>query len=143
GLQVLTWKDGKPVVGADGKPVLAAASHEPTMKELMSHTGGFGYGLCCTNPDMPNWNPVDEAFAKTGVLASANLAEMIGQIKNIPLTYDPGSRWYYSASVDIQGYIVQKLSGQKSGEYLKQHIFAPLGMDDTSFSASEANKPRF
>jgi CubicO group peptidase (beta-lactamase class C family) len=142
GLQVLTWKDGKPVM-KDGKPVLAAASHEPTMKELMSHTAGFGYGLCCVDTKMPNWNPVDEAFAKTGVLVSANLEEMIGKIKDIPLIYDPGSRWYYSASVDIQGYIVQKLSGQKFGDYLKQHIFTPLGMNDTAFYVAEPNVPRF
>jgi CubicO group peptidase (beta-lactamase class C family) len=135
GLQVLTWKDGKPVM-KDGKPVLAAASHEPTMKELMSHTAGFGYGLSGDDP-------VNNAFRDTGVLASANLEEMIGKIKDIPLIYDPGTRWYYSAAVDIQGYIVQKLSGQKFGEYLKQHIFTPLGMNDTSFFVTEANVPRF
>ena len=135
GLQVLTWKDGKPVM-KDGKPVLAPASHEPTMKELMSHTAGFGYGLSGDDP-------VNNAFRDTGVLASANLEEMIGKIKDIPLIYDPGTRWYYSAAVDIQGYIVQKLSGQKFGEYLKQHIFTPLGMNDTSFFVTEANVPRF
>jgi CubicO group peptidase (beta-lactamase class C family) len=135
GLQVLTWKDGKPVM-KDGKPVLAPASHEPTMKELMSHTAGFGYGLSGDDP-------VNTAFRDTGVLASANLEEMIGKIKDIPLIYDPGTRWYYSAAVDIQGYIVQKLSGQKFGEYLKQHIFTPLGMNDTSFFVTEANVPRF
>lgn len=135
GLQVLTWKDGKPVM-KDGKPVLAAASHEPTMKELMSHTGGFGYGLSGDDP-------VNNAFRDTGVLASASLEEMIGKIKDIPLIYDPGTRWYYSVSVDIQGYIVQKLSGQKFGDYLKANIFTPLGMNDTSFFVTDATKPRF
>ncbi len=136
GLKVLTWKDGKPVMGADGKPVLAAASAEPTMRQLMSHTAGFGYGLSGDDP-------VNNAFRDSGVLTSANLEEMIGKIKDIPLIYDPGSRWYYSVAVDIQGYIVQKLSGQKLGEYLKQHVFTPLGMNDTAFYVTEANKPRF
>lgn len=136
GLKVLTWKDGKPVLGADGKPVLAAASHEPTMKELMSHTAGFGYGLSGDDP-------VNTAFRDTAVLASANLDEMIAKIKDIPLIYDPGTRWYYSVSVDIQGYIVQKLSGQKFGDYLKANIFTPLGMNDTAFFVTDATKPRF
>jgi CubicO group peptidase (beta-lactamase class C family) len=134
-LQVLSWKDGK-VEMKGGKPVTVAASHEPTMKELMSHTAGFAYGLSGDDP-------ANAAFRDTGVLTSANLEEMIGKIKDIPLIYDPGSRWYYSVAVDIQGYIVQKLSGQKLGEYLKANIFTPLGMNDTSFFVTEANKPRF
>jgi CubicO group peptidase (beta-lactamase class C family) len=135
GLKVLSWKDGK-VEMKGGKPVLVDPSHEPTMKELMSHTAGFAYGLSGDDP-------ANSAFRDTAVLASANLDEMITKIKDIPLIYDPGSRWYYSVSVDIQGYIVQKLSGQKFGEYLKTNIFTPLGMNDTSFFVTEANKPRF
>jgi len=141
-LKVITWKDGKPVL-KDGKPVLADPKSAPTMRQIMSHSAGFGYGLCCTDPKGPNYNPVDEAFVKEGVLVSANLDEMMTKIAGIPLIYDPGTRWSYSASVDIQGYIVQKLSGQKFGEYLKANIFTPLGMNDTSFFVTEANKPRF
>jgi len=143
GLKVLTWKDGKPVIGADGQPVLADPTRPPTMREIMAHTAGFGYGLCCTQPDAPNYNPVDEAFVKDGVLVSANLDEMMTKIAGIPLLYDPGTRWSYSVSVDIQGYIVQKLSGQKFGDYLKTNIFTPLGMNDTSFFVTDATKPRF
>jgi len=136
GLKVLSWKDGKPEIGPDGKPVLAAASREPTMKELMSHTAGFGYGLSGDDP-------VNTAFRETAVLAAGNLDEMITRIKDIPLIYDPGTRWYYSIAVDIQGYIVQKLSGQKFGDYLKANVFTPLGMNDTAFFVSEDRKQRF
>jgi CubicO group peptidase (beta-lactamase class C family) len=135
GLKVLAWKDGKPEMQG-GKPVLVAASAEPTMKQLMSHTAGFGYGLSGDDP-------VNSAFRDTAVLASKDLEEMMTKIKDIPLIYDPGSRWYYSVGVDIQGYIVQKLSGQKFGEYLKANIFTPLGMNDTAFFVSEDKKPRF
>jgi len=135
GLKVLSWKDGKPEMKG-GKPVLVAATAEPTMKQLMSHTAGFGYGLSGDDP-------VNNAFRDTAVLASKDLEEMMTKIKDIPLIYDPGSRWYYSVGVDIQGYIVQKLSGQKFGEYLKTNIFTPLGMNDTAFFVSEAQKPRF
>ena len=136
GLKVLSWKDGKPEIGPDGKPVLAAASREPTMKELMSHTAGFGYGLSGDDP-------VNTAFRETAVLTAGDLDEMINRIKDIPLIYDPGTRWYYSIAVDIQGYIVQKLSGQKFGDYLKANVFTPLGMNDTAFFVSEDRKQRF
>jgi CubicO group peptidase (beta-lactamase class C family) len=135
GLKVLSWKDGKPEMQG-GKPVLVAASAEPTMKQLMSHTAGFGYGLSGDDP-------VNSAFRDTAVLASKDLEEMMTKIKDIPLIYDPGSRWYYSVGVDIQGYIVQKLSGQKYGEYLKANILTPLGMNDTAFFVSADKKPRF
>jgi CubicO group peptidase (beta-lactamase class C family) len=142
-LKVITWKDGKPVMGKDGKPVLADPKSPPTMRQLMSHTAGFGYGLCCNSPKAPNYNPVDEAFVKQEVLASKDLDEMMKRIEGIPLIYDPGTRWSYSAAVDIQGYIVQKLSGQKFGDYLKANVFTPLGMNDTSFYVHEEQKARF
>jgi CubicO group peptidase (beta-lactamase class C family) len=141
-LKVLTWKDGKPVM-KNGKPVLADPSKPPTMRQLMSHTAGFGYGLCCTDPKAPNYDPVNAAFVKEGVLASKDLDEMMTKIEGIPLLYDPGTKWSYSVAVDIQGYIVQKLSGQKFGDYLKANVFTPLGMNDTAFFVSEAQKPRF
>ena len=134
-LQVLTWKDGKPVMKG-GKPVLAKASRPATMRELMSHTAGFGYGLGGTDP-------VNNAFRDQKVLASANLDEMIAKLKDIPLLYEPGTRWSYSVAVDIQGYIVQKLSGQKFGDYLQSNILTPLGMNDTSFTLTDDKKARF
>jgi len=134
-LQVLTWKDGKPVMQG-GKPVLAKPTRPATMRELMAHTAGFGYGLGGTDP-------VNNAFRDQKVLASANLDEMITKLKDIPLLYEPGTRWSYSVSVDVQGYIVQKLSGQKFGDYLQANIFTPLGMNDTSFTLTEDKKPRF
>lgn len=136
-LKVLTYDSaGKLVLNKDGTPQLSDPRTAPTMRQLMSHTAGFGYGLCCDDP-------VNKAFRDTAVLAAPNLDEMMKRIETIPLLYEPGSKWSYSAAVDIQGYIVEKLSGQKFGEYLKQHVFTPLGMNDTSFYVSEANKPRF
>ncbi len=135
-LKVLTYDAAGKVVMKGGKPVLADPKSAPTMRQLMSHTAGFGYGLCCEDP-------VNAAFRDTGVLTSANLDEMMTKIEAIPLLVDPGTKWLYSASVDIQGYIVQKLSGQKFGDYLKANVFTPLGMNDTSFFVTEANKPRF
>ncbi len=98
----------------------------PTMRQLMSHTAGFGYGLA-------DQHPVDKLYREKGVLAANGLADMIKRTAEIPLMYQPGTQWYYSSAVDIQGYIVEKLSGQKFGEFLQQRIFKPLKMTDTAF----------
>jgi CubicO group peptidase (beta-lactamase class C family) len=137
GLKELTYdKDGKVITDHDGKPVLATPKRPPTMKELMSHTAGFAYGLSGNDP-------ANEAFRKEGVLASKNLDEMMTKIAGIPLLYEPGTKWSYSAAVDIQGYLVQKLSGQKFGDYLKQHVTGPMGMADTAFYITPDRKARF
>jgi CubicO group peptidase (beta-lactamase class C family) len=137
GLKDLTWdKDGKAVIGADGKPVLTSPRKPATMRQLMSHTAGFGYGLAGDDP-------VNKAFRDERVLGSQNLDEMMKKIAAIPLLYEPGTKWSYSVAVDIQGYLVQKMSGQKFGDYLKQHVTGPIGMTDTAFFVSPDRKVRF
>ena len=137
GLKELTWgPDGKVVIGADGAAVLAAPKKPATMRQLMSHTAGFGYGL-------GGDDPVNKAFRDQRVLASADLDEMMKKLTTIPLLYEPGTKWSYSVAVDIQGYLVQKLSGQKFGDYLKQHVTGPMGMTDTAFYVTTDRKPRF
>jgi CubicO group peptidase (beta-lactamase class C family) len=136
-LKELTWgADGKAVMGADGRPVLATPKGPATMRQLMSHTAGFGYGLSGDDP-------VNKAFREDRVLGSKDLDELIARVASIPLLYEPGTRWSYSVAVDIQGYIVQKLSGQKFGDYLKAHVTGPIGMTDTAFYVTPAQKPRF
>ena len=137
GLKVATWgADGNMVVGADGKPTLTTLKRAATMRELMSHTAGFGYGL--TDRD-----PVNRAYRDQGVLAASNLDDMVRKIGGLPLLYQPGEKWFYSVAVDLQGYIVQKLSGQKFGDYLKAHVTGPLGMSDTMFYVTPDRKGRF
>jgi len=136
-LKVLTWdKDGKVATTADGKPVLASPKKPATMRQLMSHTAGFAYGLSGDDP-------ANKAFRDERVLGSQDLDEMMKKIAGIPLLYEPGTKWSYSVAVDIQGYLVQKLSGQKFGDYLKAHVFGPIGMTDTAFYVSPDRKARF
>jgi CubicO group peptidase (beta-lactamase class C family) len=59
-----------------------------------------------------------------------------------PLLFDPGERWHYSTSTDVVGKLVEVVSGQKLEDYFRQHIFAPLKMDDTSYNVPEAKGPR-
>jgi len=123
-------------VDAVGNPVLEDPLHPPTMQELMTHTAGFTYGIFGNTP-------VDKMYQKAGVMESKSLQEMIDKLAKIPLLYQPGSRWVYSVSVDVQGYIVEKLSGRSLPDFMRQHIFDPLGMMDAGFFVPPEKRSRF
>jgi CubicO group peptidase (beta-lactamase class C family) len=119
-----------------GEMELAPLTRQPTMRELLNHSAGFGYGLSGNDP-------VNNMFRDRNVLAATDLNDMIARMADIPLLFQPGEEWYYSIAVDIQGYIVEKLSGQRFGEFLDEKIFTPLGMNDTAFYVQEADRSRF
>ena len=75
-------------------------------------------------------------------LTGASLNESIPALKDIPLTYQPGTQWVYSISVDVQGYMVERLSGMSFGEFLQTRLFEPLGMVDTGFYVQPGNHDR-
>src|SRR5918994_2621084 len=79
----------------------------------------------------------------TGVDGAQPMQSMIDKLGKIPLLHQPGERWHYSVSVDVQGYLVEKLSGQPFPEFLKQRIFDPLGMKDTAFFVPPEKMNRF
>jgi CubicO group peptidase (beta-lactamase class C family) len=122
-------------VDANGTIATEDPLHAPTMRELMTHTAGFSYGSGTT--------AADKMYNEKGVLHSASLNEMIEKLATIPLIYQPGTRWVYSTSVDIQGYIVEKLSGQTLPEFFREKIFEPLGMRDTGFFVPAEKMERF
>ena len=110
----------------DGQPILEAPAHPPTMGELMSHSAGFTYGLFGNTP-------VDKMYRANNPLEAPSLQAMIDRLSTLPLLYQPGTQWVYSVSVDIQGYLVEKLSGKTFPEFLRTRLFEPLGMVDTAF----------
>jgi CubicO group peptidase (beta-lactamase class C family) len=120
---------------ANGNPVIVDAGRPPNMRELMTHTAGFGYGLV-------KGNPVDNEFRTDKVLRADGLHDMIQKIAKIPLLYQPGTNWSYSVAVDIQGYIVEKLSGQTFGAFMAENIWKPLGMKDTGFQTPPGGASR-
>jgi len=122
-------------VDADGKMILVDPDHAPTMRELLTHTAGFSYGNGKT--------PADAMYHDLKVMQSANLQEMIDKLAKIPLLYQPGQGWLYSASMDIQGYIVEKLSAQSLPDYDRDHIYTPLGMKDAGFFVPQDKRSRF
>jgi CubicO group peptidase (beta-lactamase class C family) len=111
---------------ADGTPMLTAPSHAPTIGELMSHTAGFTYGFFGNTP-------VDKLYQADSPLGAPSLKAFIDKMAKLPLVYQPGERWVYSVAVDIQGYLVEELSGRPFPEFLRTRIFEPLGMPDTGF----------
>lgn len=115
-------------VDAAGQPILTPLSRPPTMRELMTHTAGFAYGIA----DDPN-SPADQAYYQAGVLQSGSLEELVRKVSTLPMFSEPGQLWRYSVAADIQGYIVEKLSGESLPVFMEEHIFAPLGMKDTAF----------
>ena len=120
----------------DGSMRLEDADHEMTMRELMTHTAGLGYVL---NPR----HPVNRLFMEKRVLNPLQpLSAMIDRLATVPLLAQPGTRWIYSAAVDVQGYLVEKLSGQPFAEFLDERIFEPLGMVDTGFYVPPAEVHR-
>ncbi len=122
---------------ADGSVATEAAAHPMTIQELVSHTGGLMYVPPLSSGPVPN------AYLKAGILSrDVALADQIPKLGEIPLGYQPGTQWVYSISVDVQGYLVEVLSGQPFDEFLQQRIFGPLGMVDTSFYVEAAKASR-
>lgn len=130
GLQVFKALD------AAGNPILEPVHRPPTVQELMSHTAGFGYGL------VPG-HYVDDRFQELQVFQSPDAAEMIRRVASIPLKHQPGVTWDYSISVDIQGALIERLSGQTLGAFFQDRLFGPLGMTDTAFFVPEEKYDRF
>src|SRR5579863_5093201 len=122
-------------VDGEGKMILVDPDHAPTMRELMSHTAGFSYGSGKT--------PADAMYGELDPQHAANLQEMIDKLAKIPLNYQPGKGWTYSLSMDIEGYLVEKLSGQSLPDFMRDRIFLPLGMKDAGFFVPPDKRARF
>lgn len=120
---------------ADGKPILEPIARAATMRELMTHTAGFAYGLVTDNY-------VDKLYRDSGMLGAPTLSAAMTEAARLPLAAQPGERWKYSVAVDIQGYIVEKLSGQSLPDFMQSRIFGPLGMTDTAFWVPEDKRSR-
>jgi CubicO group peptidase (beta-lactamase class C family) len=112
---------------ADGKMILEKPKHAPTIGELMSHNAGFTYGLFGNTP-------VDNLYKKVNPLDAKSLKEFVDKLATIPLLYQPGEGWVYSVSVDIQGLLIERISGKSLPDFMQERVFGPLGMKDTGFS---------
>jgi len=109
----------------DGQMILEDAVRPPNMHDLMQHSAGLSYGLFSDTP-------VDKLYRDTGVLESnGSLGSFIEKLARMPLLYQPGTRYHYSLAVDVQGYLIERLSGMDPESFIRSRILEPLEMDET------------
>jgi CubicO group peptidase (beta-lactamase class C family) len=126
----------KVYVGEDAKgtPILDGAHRPITIRDITRHTAGFGGG------GKPGLERLIKAADPTRW--ENTLPEMARSLASLPLSYQPGEKWLYSAAVDVQAYLVEKLSGVPYEQYAKEHVLGPLGMSETSFYVEPARQGR-
>src|ERR1700726_3014507 len=141
------WKDlgvyasGMPSLLADAPPSFITTPTSRPMKviDLATHTSGLTYGFMMRTS-------VDAAYRRVKVTdrqTPGGLPEMIDRLAQIPLDFSPGAAWNYSVSIDVMGYLVEKLTGISFGEFLRTRLFEPLGMNDTAFYVPSDKTERF
>lgn len=116
---------------AKGEPKLRPAKTPITLRQLMTHTAGFCYDLW--NADMGKYM---EKTGTPGIISCLNAA------LKTPLANEPGTRWEYGINIDFVGKAVEAASGKKLDAYLRDNMFAPLGMSDTGFKISDNMRKR-
>ena len=125
---------------ASGKTIVETVppARQPTIQDLLRHTAGFLYGARGDTAVHKMWpaSSSSSAVTYTG-------PELIEALAKAPLAYQPGTVWDYSLAVDVQGLIVEAISGKPLGAFLEERIWKPLGMIDTSFTVPDAKKGRY
>ena len=116
---------------ASGQPRLRAPKRSITLKHLLTHTAGYAYEIW--RPEIARYQEVTKT---PGIISCTNAA------LTTPLLFDPGERWEYGINIDWAGKIVEAVSGQPLSAYFQQNIFGPLGMTDTAFKLSDAQRAR-
>jgi CubicO group peptidase (beta-lactamase class C family) len=122
-----------------GKPVLHLAQPDRpmTIQDLLRHTSGLTYGF-------RGESLIHKLYQEQkidGYRGQSN-EEMVAKLAKIPLQSHPGTRWEYSVSVDVQGRLIEVISGKSLGAFLKERLFQPLGMVDSGFHVPDHDHHR-
>ena len=125
-------------VNEDGSLKTEPQKQKMTILDLMRHTAGMTYGIFSDTP-------VDQALRAQMEAGAATVTNqsMLQSMAEVPLLFQPGTRWHYSLSVDVQGALVERLSGMTLGQFFETRIFEPLGMKDTGFWVPNKDMDRF
>ncbi len=116
---------------ASGNAKLRPATKPITLRQLMTHTAGFAYDMW--NADLGKYL---EKTGTPGIISCQNAA------LRTPVMTDPGTRWEYGTNIDFVGKAVEAASGKKLDAYLRDNLFAPLGMNDTGFKITDSMRQR-
>ena len=114
------------------------ALRQPTVQDLLRHTAGILYGARGTSALHKLYPPSSSVSGRT-----MTGAEFLDKLGSLPLAYQPGTVWDYSLAVDVNGLVVEKVSGQTLGQYLREHVWTPLGMPDTGFAVPPEKAARY
>ncbi len=121
---------------ASGNPILADPKRPMTIRDLTRHTAGFG-----RNADIPGLGKmIEEADALNRNNTLVQMAQKMGET---PLYFHPGEQWEYGPCVDVQAFMVERISGQPYGEYVRENVLDPLGMEETRYYVPEEDRDRF
>ncbi len=137
------FKDMQVLVDPEGPVENTVAAKEPiTIRQLQTHTAGLGYTIVSKGP-------IQKAYLKAGLTPgrvsrnpipgvdpgspTPDLATFIERLGELPLVYQPGSKWSYSLSHDVLSAVIEKVSGKPLDQFLQERMFAPLGMNDTFY----------
>jgi CubicO group peptidase (beta-lactamase class C family) len=135
-----SWKNlGVFSSGTAGAFVTTPPKRPMKVIDLATHTSGLTYGWM-------NRTNVDAAYRAIDLgepSMPGGLEAMIAEMAKLPLEFSPGEAWNYSLSIDVLGYLVEKVSGQSFGAFLRKRIFEPLGMKDTAFHCPASKVDRF
>ncbi len=135
------WRDLQVMCGGEWPNFETRPADRPmSVRDVLSHQSGLTYGFM--------EGPLEMAYHKADVYQAAamrgrDLQSMVDRLAELPLKFSPGDSWNYGVSTDVCGYLVQVISGQRFDEYLQEHIFDPLGMDDTGFHVPAEKIDRF
>ena len=108
-----------------------------TVLDLLTHRAGFAYAFTATGP-------LSKAYAAAfnGFEARMDANTWLARIADLPLMFQPGSRWHYGIATDVLGVLIERVSGMPLGEFFRTRIFEPLGMRDTAFWVPDAQLAR-
>jgi CubicO group peptidase (beta-lactamase class C family) len=139
------WKNQRVWVSGEGEDTVTEPLDRPvSMRDMLCHTGGLTYGGGL--PGVGIQHPVDKVYRALKVRSMGGadtLPEFMAKLAQVPLLYQPGTKWMYSLSTDVCGALVERISGVPFEQYLQQVIFAPLGMVDTAFQVAPEKAHRF
>ncbi|WP_026510149.1 serine hydrolase domain-containing protein [Butyrivibrio sp. LC3010] len=141
GNYIESFKNQEIVEGGDRRPV--RWDRPMLIKDLLDMTSGLVYPFINSPAEIETgnlYNEMIDRFSSDNMMSTMEFADRLGKI---PLAFQPGDHFRYGTSADILGAVVEKASGKKFGEFLKERIFDPLNMKDTAFYVPEEKMDRY